>query len=162
MDSDYPLMLGRVRDPRVSRSQSILRSGCGKVCLCMNPLGCPFPWRACATSFSAQEGAKEGERSARLFLHRELHAGVDTVQVVAIGVYQIKGECCAHVIHVSPPKPCVCMWKVDSASCSRSSKAGSLPLLIRYCGENTGTFPVCSDCAKIMKFSSVTDHSKMH
>ena len=55
------------------------------------------------------------------FFH-ELHAGVDTVQMVFKGVYQVRGECCARVIQASPPKLCVLVWKVDSASCSRSSK----------------------------------------
>ena len=37
MDSNNPLMLQRVTDPRVSQSYGVHRSGCGQVCLCMNP-----------------------------------------------------------------------------------------------------------------------------
>ena len=72
-----------------------------------------------AIFFSAQEDVKEGELPIRL-LHRELYAGVNTVQIAVKGVDQVRGECCAHVIHISRPKP----WdvrKVDSASCSTSS-----------------------------------------
>ena len=62
-----------------------------------------------AIFFPAQENVKEGELSVRLLLHRELYARVDTVQMVVKGVNLVRGECCACVINVSPPKPWWCM-----------------------------------------------------
>ena len=60
-----------------------------------------------AIFFSAQEDVKEGELSIQLLLHRELCARVDTVQTVVKGINQVRGECCACVINVSPPKTVV-------------------------------------------------------
>ena len=58
-----------------------------------------------AIIFPVQEDVKEGELSVWFLLHRELYARVDTVQMVVKGVNQVRGECCACVINVSPLKP---------------------------------------------------------
>ena len=64
-DRRWPGWLGRANDldglkqstdvgvsPRVSWSHELFWSDCRQFYFCMNPLGYPFPWRSCNTSFS--------------------------------------------------------------------------------------------------------------